>query len=659
MKTKIFILFITILFSFIKLNAQQDTTNLDELWEMSLEELMQLEVKIITKKALPIRETPAIITVISEEEIQNSGLRDLKEILELFVPGFQFGVDVEGAVGISVRGMWATEGKVLLMIDGLECNEEMFSNTFFINHYTVDNIKKVEISRGPGSAIYGGYAGLSVINIITKDHSDSYLSSSYSQMDKSYAQRYANFNVGKKHKDFSFTLNGAYSQGVKSQRDNIDYFGNEKTMNQNSDINTTFINTNIKYKGLNIRTITDLYHYQQIDLWGENSPILLDQHTDTYLYEISYDLKINDKHKLIPKFVYKYQEPWHLDVPSEEYVNSKFITKYYEGITHSWDIKPKINLLTGTEYFYSALNLPKNHKDYEETFNNNTNTLAVSNYSIYSQLIIINKIVNFTFGGRYDFSSEYGLSFVPRVAFTKIFRNLHFKAMLSQSFRTPGGIILNRIPQGVKGIEPEKATNYEFETGYSSGHFYFGINLFSVTFDKVIVYGSDPETGLGTYINSGMLGTNGLEAEIKYRQKYVNLMINYAYHYATKSDVAIYIVPTNDKYLLAFTPHRINSMINIKLHKNVIFNLVGEFYGKRYGYTYFDGNKDILTKFEPEILLNANFRFKQIFKTKLDASIGVSNILDAQLLYIQPYLGGHAPLPARSRTLDLKLLYKF
>lgn len=128
--------------------AQNDSSGLD-INNLTLEELMNIEVKIITKKAITIRDNPAIITVITEGEIQRSGARDLKEVLELFVPGFQFGSDVEGAIGISVRGMWAFEGKLLLMFNGLECNEEMFANVIVGGHYPVDIIKKIEISRGP------------------------------------------------------------------------------------------------------------------------------------------------------------------------------------------------------------------------------------------------------------------------------------------------------------------------------------------------------------------------------------------------------------------------------------------------------------------------------------------------------------------------------
>lgn len=77
------------------------------------------------------------------------------QVLQL-IPGFDFGVDVEGIVGIGVRGNWAHEGKVLMLWDGLEMNEDLYSTLQFGGHYPVGQIKRIEIIRGPGSAIYGG-----------------------------------------------------------------------------------------------------------------------------------------------------------------------------------------------------------------------------------------------------------------------------------------------------------------------------------------------------------------------------------------------------------------------------------------------------------------------------------------------------------------------
>ena len=139
--------------------------------ELSLADLLDAQIDVASKKPQTTRETPGIVTVITREEIVASGARDLLDLL-VMVPGFAPGVDVEGVVDLGVRGQWAHEGKMLLLIDGQPMNELLYSTLQLGNHYPVEAIQRIEVIRGPGSAIYGGYAELAVINIITRDASE-------------------------------------------------------------------------------------------------------------------------------------------------------------------------------------------------------------------------------------------------------------------------------------------------------------------------------------------------------------------------------------------------------------------------------------------------------------------------------------------------------
>src|SRR5689334_7917649 len=98
---------------------------------LSLEDILNLPSTIAARKALTQRQSPSIISIVTSEEIRNSGARDLYEILKTQVPGIQFGQDVDGLTGIAVRGLWSNAGKVLLLIDGLEANEEVFATLQF------------------------------------------------------------------------------------------------------------------------------------------------------------------------------------------------------------------------------------------------------------------------------------------------------------------------------------------------------------------------------------------------------------------------------------------------------------------------------------------------------------------------------------------------
>ena len=131
-----------------------------------------------------LKDSPAVVTVVSGEDIRAMGARDLVDILN-FVPGFFQGVDLDGVVGPGFRGLWGHEGKILLLIDGKEMNELLFSNMQLGNEFPVEFIERVEVVRGPGSVIYGGSAELGVINVVTRGlqgATDAMVTGTYGQM---------------------------------------------------------------------------------------------------------------------------------------------------------------------------------------------------------------------------------------------------------------------------------------------------------------------------------------------------------------------------------------------------------------------------------------------------------------------------------------------
>src|SRR4051812_14438705 len=93
------------------------TAGARDISEVSLEALLDVPITVVTKGARDARESPGVVTAVNREEILASGARDLLEVLQL-IPGFSFHIDVFGVVGAGFRGLWAHEGKVLLLVDG-------------------------------------------------------------------------------------------------------------------------------------------------------------------------------------------------------------------------------------------------------------------------------------------------------------------------------------------------------------------------------------------------------------------------------------------------------------------------------------------------------------------------------------------------------------
>ena len=162
---------------------------------ISIDELLKMKTTVASKTALNPRETPGIISIITNEEIKNMGARDLVDVLRT-VPGINFAYDDAGVIGIQMRGNWAHEGKVLLIIDGQEFNDLKYNTLQFGRHFDVNQIKRIEIIRGPGSALYGGNAELGVINIITYSGEElkkvSVIGSYGMMTEKIWSQRFVN-----------------------------------------------------------------------------------------------------------------------------------------------------------------------------------------------------------------------------------------------------------------------------------------------------------------------------------------------------------------------------------------------------------------------------------------------------------------------------------
>ena len=142
------------------------------LTHLSLKELLSIQVRSATKTDNSLSKVPANVSVFTQEQIHRLGVETLEELL-VFVPGIQVsrGEVGGGSFTISPRGRRSDEGPsrdVLLLIDGSRFNEPVTTGAYEQERQIpLYNVKRVEIIRGPGSALYGSNAFLAVINIVS------------------------------------------------------------------------------------------------------------------------------------------------------------------------------------------------------------------------------------------------------------------------------------------------------------------------------------------------------------------------------------------------------------------------------------------------------------------------------------------------------------
>ena len=127
-------------------------------------------VSIATGSRQPIARAPSVATVITAEDIKAIGAADIDEVLET-VPGLHVARSPIGYNPIyTIRGISTQYNpEVLMLVNGIPITGVTFGDRSIIwGGLPVENIARIEVIRGPGSALYGADAFAGVINIITK-----------------------------------------------------------------------------------------------------------------------------------------------------------------------------------------------------------------------------------------------------------------------------------------------------------------------------------------------------------------------------------------------------------------------------------------------------------------------------------------------------------
>jgi len=209
------IIFLLVVFNFIfgSLFSQRDTIK-NDIFCMTLEELLELKISSVSKKSENLLETPQTVIVITKEQIIRRGYTDLEQLFH-DLPGF----DISRGNGTQYSQIYQrgyrtknTE-KTVLMIDGVEENDLWSNSVWLSRQYPLSNIERVEVIYGPAATIYGANAFLGVINIVTKTanqiiKNDKKIGVNSQIGYGSWNTQFADISIAAKSKNISFILNG-------------------------------------------------------------------------------------------------------------------------------------------------------------------------------------------------------------------------------------------------------------------------------------------------------------------------------------------------------------------------------------------------------------------------------------------------------------------
>jgi len=651
-------------------------------------------VSIATRHNIPIGKSPGIVTVITDEEIKNLGFRTFVEVLRT-VPGFEIlKLGDYGTTAPSVRGLSGSD-KIRLMIDGHLVNSPLSGGAFvYFDDFPVENIKRIEIIRGPGSALYGENAFSAVINIITKGAKDINgvrVSSGYGSFD-TYDE---NVVFGDAHGPVEVS-------GMAHYRQTTGYDGTVKSDSQ-SIIDRQLAPFRIPAASVAPGSVEDWRQEYDLDLKmvykdfyvhgfylnKDRGPFIGAQYAlndetrleDNYVFgEVGYKKTFDEKLTIKPRAYYdqfdsnNYVEA--LPEGSTILVNST-LQRYPDGFIGQGRVAEKIagaeipfdyklfdeNLVTlGFEYrlinqtnvgflsnFNPATLAPLNGlQDFSDTYpflEEATRRIG----AVYLQdTWDLTDTVNLTLGVRHDQYSDFGGTTNPRAGITWAFiQNASLKILYGEAFRPPSFLEMfstnQPAIQGNEDLHPETIRSYETGLSYKFNKYVASsVNYFNNTIEDLIALQTTQNTS--RFENFGNAHVQGFEMETKVDITEGNyVFMNYTFQHSADD---------NGDDLPFVAQHTGNFGVNVHYWKYINTNLNTFISGSRSREA--DDTRDDLPSYA---LLNLSVIGKEFFKT-MEIQGTVFNLLDKD--YSDPGPTSISEdLPRPGRTFWVGLSYQF
>jgi outer membrane cobalamin receptor len=670
-------LFFVVFYSY----AQNDSIP-PKIWQTSAEEMINQEVKanqlaisLATKTALSPEEAPSVISIISKEDIQKYAFRDIADALRT-VPGFEFGIDVTGLVGVGYRGIWVHEGKYAIMIDGMPLNDLGYGNYNFFGSLPLTMVERIEIIRGSGSVLFGAFAEIATINVVTKSGEGIRgleLNTRIGAMGKGGFTRLVNLSGGTRTRDLEISLHAGFNGRPLSISQYQDFSGNVLNLEQkNADRRFSYFISKIKFKDIKIGL-----NLNNFDYFGEDGAVeIIPQFPNTASSEKLVNTIRNVNFEYSPKLSSKVT----LNLVGEvinsntattarfstssisgtnNYLGGVHIGRYRGETSLNINLGKSGDLTLGSSYTYDDIrNTSIFAKPGLRASNNIDSTFRRNTYSWANFIQYLVKIGKFglTGGFRYE-NTTFGNATAYRLGATYVYQQFNAKVLLGKSFRIPlGWQVYSLDLENNPDLKPENALSLELELGYKLNEkLQWRVNGFVINLNEPIVYQGD----INTYTNFGRIENWGIESEINWKEKNYGAFINFSLNKPTQRSSENF-VDLDDLRLLGLPPVKINlggfwGLKNFSINPSITW--LSERDGSDAALE--DPNVEVEDiDYKAVTLLNINVNKTNIFK-KMDLNFSIHNLLDVEYLLIQPYRGGHAPIRADNRNFNVGVKYKF
>ncbi|MBN2694081.1 TonB-dependent receptor [bacterium] len=555
---------------FVEKNKKNDNSGGSLEDELMMFASFDTQVVTASKKAQYLSDAPAIISVINRNNIKRTGATTLVELLKS-IPGVEVTLGMTGEYRVSIRGV-RKEGNILLLLNGNRLND--FYDARAIFDIPADFIDRVEVIRGPGSALFGTNAVAGVINIFTVKNISSAkvmggLNKSFGTFENyAYKGEKLKFNVSAGY----YQTDGSSATVEQDKGGEWSLVGTPSTaLEKNYDVNrwskTGYLNIGGEYGDLSLSTFAI---YQQRGTWIGNSFVVApdsEYETVKILPDLTYKKSISKKIDFQGKIfadlsiynnlIQDKPDGYVSAISSQTFDNGAltkenyFSSSYGADFQFSFNIADNFDIISGVSLEYMKINDYNLSRNYRLS----TDEYYGENFGIFDENITINqegktryilagylqadyRLEDFGFiaGFRFDHYSDFGNTFNPRLGVIyKPLTTLSFKLLYGQAFRAPTFKELydntNPLSDGILGrdnLEPETLKSIELGLEWSFGKHIFRANgFYNMTENLLSSFDESGAGGVGFYENKGNIDSYGFEAELVLNlHKYISLFGN-------------------------------------------------------------------------------------------------------------------------------------
>lgn len=668
----------------------------DEIFDLSLEELLKLSVVSASKVKQSQSEAPNIISAVSKELMDNFDWMSINDALT-YHPGFFPSHDYERRT-IGFRGMFEgwNNNHLLMLIDGIPFNDNLYGTAYTWEITPMSFTNSMEIIFGPGGALYGTNAMNGVVTLNTLNAQDIKGIGNIRSRLGLQNYRYLDVVTGAENQNVGLVMSfnhqetdgNEYESYDASER--VDIQGNPQKFMINDARSSSYFFTKLygknKFNGLMFQ-----YHEQHWDFQTGHGWLFVipDRPENMREYRRIIALRYapeNDGKKINFELTSRFQIhgiDWNM-----RYFNDGAYQGYYpDGVseylnTNAKDLFSRAqasykigdnNLILGVEnttFFYNGDKAHYANIDMNTWADPNGRTYfdlnpwlefitkkPVYNIAGYAQYIspkLFNRL-QITASGRFDqmFFKYYNLNmtgspltnkkfgmFTPRVAAVMaITDKISIKVIFGQAFRTPSptemfGYNTYSLASNIEQLEPEIVTNFDLGIIWNpSSSFNFRLNGFWVNFENQIAY-SVANANLSTNIYS--LKTAGVEFVGQYASKTITGFANISL--AKRLDETILdSTITENKNKVTWAPSTTIKFGGIYNFKQFSFSLLGLYQGKmeRRESDKFSGMDDYRPVDFVDGWFTADLKLSYKISSRAGLSFVTKNIFDTERYFIK------------------------